>query len=80
MTLVPRILVVVAVIDEHRHTDADLGGGQTDPLGEIHRGEHVIDQPRQFRVELGDPCGRFVQNGITNDDHGAGLTSHSGAF
>jgi hypothetical protein len=35
------LLIVGAVVDEHREVNAYLGGSQTDAFGRVHGGEHV---------------------------------------
>ena len=45
------VVVVGAVEDEDGEVDADLVGGQTDALGGLHGGEHVLDQLVQVVVE-----------------------------
>ena len=39
-------VVVGAVEDEHRQVDPDLAGGEPDPVGGVHRRDHVGDQAR----------------------------------
>jgi hypothetical protein len=38
------LVIVGAVVDEHREINAYLGGGQADALGRIHGGEHVSNE------------------------------------
>ena len=61
------VLVLGLEIDhQHPQRHAHLNCGQADPGGDIHRLEHIIDQPAQVVVEHGDPGGDLPELRIGN--------------
>src|SRR5262249_25363097 len=54
---------------DHRHAldAADLGRGETYPLGRVHRLEHVVDQPLNFRRYRGDQLRFAAQDRVAED-------------
>lgn len=58
---------VAVVVDEEALPDPDLGSGQAESIGVVHRVEHVVGQTRQSTVELGDDVGRCTQHRVAED-------------
>ena len=56
---------------EDAQAHPDLGGGQSDSAGRVHRLEHVRDQRADLVVDDGDGFGAAVQDGFAGDDDGA---------
>ena len=60
------------VVDEEPLLHADLGRGETDTRGVVHRLEHVLGQLHEPTVDLGDLVGALAQHRIADDADGVG--------
>ena len=61
---------VAGVVDEDPLLDADLVGGQPDAGSGVHRLDHVVGQPGERPVELGDVGAALLQTEIAEDPDG----------
>jgi len=68
-SVVDDIVSVRADVDEQGQVNPDLGGGQPDTVGGVHRGEHVADEGRQVLIELCDWTGLRMQDGFSPSCH-----------
>jgi hypothetical protein len=57
---------------DHRQAlaEADLGRGEPDPLGVVHRLEHVFDERVKLVVKGGDGLGARLEGGVAVKDDG----------
>src|SRR5712691_2021510 len=62
--------LVVDVDHGQAQGDADLGRSQTNPRGNLHRLDHVVDELLNLPIDLGDLFGFLTQNGIADDEDG----------
>jgi hypothetical protein len=46
---------------DHALVHVDLGRGESDPIGVVHRLQHVVDQTADARIDFGHGLGHRVQ-------------------
>ncbi len=69
------------VVDEEPLAHPDLGGGQAQTGGLVHRVEHGLDQARQITVDVGNLAGPLLEHRVADDPdvEGAHRDQGSGA-
>ena len=58
---------VAHVVDEDPLLDADLRRRQAEPRRLVHGGEHVLGQPGDLAVDVGDLSGSLAEHGVADD-------------